>query len=90
MQAGPPRSLRGRHLGQSFHTAATVNYDTDGNGTAGATDEFVELYNSSDIAIDISGLELRDQITGSEKVSAKCSMRQTCCTRSASLCPAAG
>ena len=40
------------------------NYDTDGNGTAGATDEYVELYNSSSTAIDISGLQLWDQGVG--------------------------
>ncbi|MFG5384708.1 Hint domain-containing protein [Yoonia sp. R2-816] len=37
-----------------------ANFDTDGNGTANATDEYVELSNVSDTAIDISGLELWD------------------------------
>ena len=37
-----------------------LNFDTDANGTAAATDEYVELYNSSNSAIDISGLELWD------------------------------
>ena len=36
------------------------NFDTDGNGTASATDEFVEVVNTSGAAIDISGLELWD------------------------------
>ena len=36
------------------------NFDTDGNGTAAAVDEFVELYNSSQDTIDIGGLELWD------------------------------
>lgn len=40
------------------------NYDTDGSGTANATDEYVELYNSSGAAIDISGLQLWDQGVG--------------------------
>ncbi|MGH1579272.1 Hint domain-containing protein [Planktotalea sp.] len=37
-----------------------LNFDTDGNGTAAAVDEYVELYNTSGSAIDISGLELWD------------------------------
>ncbi|OYX41612.1 MAG: hypothetical protein B7Z02_14920 [Rhodobacterales bacterium 32-67-9] len=44
--------------------STTANYDTDGDGTAGAADEFVELYNSATTAIDISGLELWDQTAG--------------------------
>ncbi|NBB81552.1 MAG: hypothetical protein GVY36_19285 [Verrucomicrobia bacterium] len=40
------------------------NFDTDGNGTAAANDEFVELYNTSSSAIDISGLELWDDGVG--------------------------
>ncbi len=43
---------------------STYNFDTDGNGSAGATDEYVELYNSSGSAIDISGLELWDAGVG--------------------------
>lgn len=42
----------------------TINYDTDGNGTADSTDEYVELVNMSDTAIDISGLELWDAGVG--------------------------
>lgn len=38
----------------------SLNHDTDGNGSAEHTDEFVELVNISDTAIDISGLELWD------------------------------
>lgn len=37
-----------------------LNFDTDGDGTAENEDEFVELYNTSVGAIDISGLELWD------------------------------
>jgi len=37
-----------------------INYDTDGNGVANATDEFVELVNTSAAAIDISGVQLWD------------------------------
>lgn len=40
------------------------NFDTDGSGSANATDEFVELYNNSANSIDISGLELWDQGIG--------------------------
>ena len=41
-----------------------INFDTDGSGTAEATDEFIELYNMSGSAIDISGLELWDAGAG--------------------------
>lgn len=41
-----------------------MNFDTDGNGTAAATDEFVELYNTSNASIDISGLQLWDMGVG--------------------------
>ncbi|MCK0148858.1 Hint domain-containing protein [Marivita sp. S6314] len=41
--------------------SATNNYDTDGNGVARGRDEFLELVNTSNAAIDISGLELWDQ-----------------------------
>lgn len=40
------------------------NFDTDGNGTAAAIDEYVELYNASTVAIDISGLQMWDQGVG--------------------------
>ncbi len=43
--------------------STTNNFDTDGNGTAGTPDEFVELYNVTSSAIDISGLELWDDGT---------------------------
>ena len=42
-------------------TSATNNFDTDGNGAARGRDEFIELVNTSNAAIDISGLELWDQ-----------------------------
>ncbi|MFQ6551387.1 Hint domain-containing protein [Aestuariibius insulae] len=41
------------------------DFDTDGNGTARNTDEFVELFNTSGNPIDISGLELFDPAQGS-------------------------
>ncbi|QBF31004.1 Hint domain-containing protein [Thalassococcus sp. S3] len=41
-----------------------VNFDTDGSGNANARDEFVELYNSSNVPIDISGVELWDAGSG--------------------------
>ena len=37
-----------------------ANFDTDQNGTAEGTDEFVELYNASPSTIDISGWQLWD------------------------------
>ncbi|MCK8462556.1 Hint domain-containing protein [Aliiroseovarius sp. S1339] len=37
------------------------NFDTDGNGNAQGGDEFIELINTSNAAIDISGLELWDR-----------------------------
>lgn len=40
------------------------NFDTDGNGRARGLDEFIELYNDSGSAIDISGVELWDQGRG--------------------------
>ncbi|HBQ36976.1 MAG TPA: hypothetical protein DD729_09120 [Rhodobacteraceae bacterium] len=40
------------------------NFDTDASGTANHTDEFVEIYNSSAAAIDISGLQLWDAGAG--------------------------
>ena len=40
--------------------SATNNFDTDGNGTAETLDEFVEIYNLSGTAIDISGFQLWD------------------------------
>ncbi|MFP4297088.1 MAG: lamin tail domain-containing protein [Spirulinaceae cyanobacterium] len=36
------------------------NFDTDNSGVAATTDEFVELYNSSDTAISLAGLQLWD------------------------------
>lgn len=39
---------------------STYKFDTDGNGTASATDEFVELYNLSASPVDISGWQLWD------------------------------
>ena len=42
----------------------SINFDTDGNGTAAATDEFIELVNISTGPIDISGLEIWDAGTG--------------------------
>jgi len=36
------------------------NFDTDGNGTADALDEYMEFFNTSASAIDLSGLQLWD------------------------------
>lgn len=41
-----------------------INFDTDGNGTANPTDEYIELYNASAGPIDIGGLQLWDQGIG--------------------------
>lgn len=40
------------------------NFDTDGSGAANHTDEYIELYNTSGAAIDISGVELWDAGVG--------------------------
>jgi hypothetical protein len=40
------------------------NVDTDGNGTAATTDEFVELYNRSGEPVELAGLELWDPSAG--------------------------
>ena len=40
------------------------NFDTDGNGTAASTDEYIEFLNTSNAAIDISGVQLWDQGVG--------------------------
>lgn len=45
-------------------TSGSVNFDTDGNGTAAATDEFIELVNVSNSAISIAGLQLWDKGNG--------------------------
>lgn len=44
--------------------SASGGYDTDGNGTVHANDEFIEFYNSSDEPIDVSGLQLWDPGVG--------------------------
>lgn len=43
---------------------SSPSFDTDGNGTSASTDEYVEFYNTSTSAIDISGLELWDAGAG--------------------------
>ena len=43
-------------------TGSTNSYDTDNDGTANAVDEFVELYNSSSSAVDVSGWTLKDGV----------------------------
>ncbi len=45
-------------------TSATANIDTDGNGIAGDTDEFIELRNVGNRPIDLGGLELWDGEAG--------------------------
>lgn len=44
--------------------SATLNFDTDGNGTADDRDEFVEIYNLSGAAIDIGDFKLWDSGNG--------------------------
>ncbi|HGG05133.1 MAG TPA: hypothetical protein ENK28_06715 [Aliiroseovarius sp.] len=46
------------------NSAGGLNFDTDGNGTAAAVDEYIELYNTSASAIDISGLQFWDAGVG--------------------------
>ncbi len=46
------------------NSSGGFNFDTDGSGTAEATDEFIEIYNSGATAIDISGLQLWDAGSG--------------------------
>jgi hypothetical protein len=41
-------------------SGSSCSWDTDGNGTAAATDEFVELYNVGESSVTLSGLELWD------------------------------
>lgn len=43
---------------------STYNFDTDGDGTARSTDEYIELYNAGSTAIDIFGLQLWDSGAG--------------------------
>ena len=42
----------------------SIDFDTDNNGAANATDEYIELYNASNGPIDIGGLQLWDQGVG--------------------------
>ena len=42
----------------------TANFDTDGNLTADALDEYIELLNTSAVALDISGVQLWDAGVG--------------------------
>lgn len=44
--------------------SATNNFDTDGNGTANDTDEFIEIYNLSGSGINISDFQLWDRGMG--------------------------
>jgi hypothetical protein len=41
-------------------SGSSCSWDTDGNGTAAATDEFVELYNAGENGVSLAGLELWD------------------------------
>ncbi|MEQ9466491.1 MAG: lamin tail domain-containing protein [Ekhidna sp.] len=43
------------------NSSGEFNYDTDGNGTANNEDEFIELYNMSESAVDISGWEIWEE-----------------------------
>ncbi len=44
--------------------SATYNFDTDGDGVAETSDEFLEVYNTSDTALDIGGLQFWDAGNG--------------------------
>jgi len=41
-------------------TGSTTSFDTDGSGTAGDSDEFIELYNAGTAPIDLAGLTVWD------------------------------
>lgn len=60
-QAGPDTLRDGIVLNEFLPDPNGVeNFDTDGNGTAAASDEFVELYNAGTVAVALDGLELWD------------------------------
>ena len=44
--------------------STTLNFDTDGDGTAEADDEFLEIYNTTATPLDISGLQFWDTAQG--------------------------
>ncbi|MDN5786730.1 Hint domain-containing protein [Pseudorhodobacter sp.] len=44
--------------------SGATSFDTDGNGTVAPTDEFIEIVNTSNVAISIAGLQLWDQGIG--------------------------
>ncbi|MEP0549064.1 MAG: lamin tail domain-containing protein [Rhodothermales bacterium] len=46
---------------QDCSTATTPCFDTNGSGAAEADDEFVELFNTSGLEVDISGWEIYDE-----------------------------
>ncbi|MFP4483907.1 MAG: lamin tail domain-containing protein [Spirochaetaceae bacterium] len=60
---GLAHALRGGVVLNEFladPTGPDASVDTDGSGGAGETDEFVELYNASEDAVDLAGLQLWD------------------------------
>ncbi|NBB89843.1 MAG: hypothetical protein GVY23_01395 [Spirochaetes bacterium] len=65
-EPAPGASIRGGIVVNEFLPDPTgdTDVDTDANGEAGTTDEFVELYNIGPETVDISGLELWDPSSG--------------------------
>ena len=42
--------------------SSSVGFDTNGDGTVGGRDEFIELYNTSGSVVDISGWQIHDNV----------------------------
>lgn len=62
-----PDAIRGSVVVNEIHAqpvAGANGYDTDGNGTAAATDEYLEFYNSGPNPVDLGGLQLWDPGSG--------------------------
>lgn len=61
-------AIRGGIVINEIHPDPVISgvggFDTDGNGTVSALDEFLEFYNSSDDPIDMGGIELWDPGSG--------------------------
>jgi len=49
-------------------TSEFLNFDIDGNGQFTREDEFVEVFNAAAVPIDISGLELWDEVNASARM----------------------
>lgn len=63
-----PDAIRGGLIVNEIHAQPVAGggagFDTDGNGTVAAIDEYIEFLNTSGSAIDLSGLQLWDAGTG--------------------------